>query len=601
VSGHASAQDRQRRRPLAWWLVAGAMGGLAYAALGLLASEPAGRWWAAALACVPLVALSLTAADATRRGAIALAAGSALGSLPLWVVTHWWIAAGVSPVGFGPGMLLQGSWAGVFVLAGAAAAGRWRERPTRAALALGLAWGAVEAVRGQVLLGGYPWLLLGHPMIDAPRLGLAGAVVGAYGVGCLLAVSAAGAVLAFRTRRAGAVAAALAPWGALAGLALLAPPVGEATGVRAAAVQTNVPQHSRHDWTIERQVRSFARAATLTRRAAREGAGLIVWPETMLPGPPIGEQALAELRREGLVYATDLPGLERIPATAFADDLAAIQGELGVPVLVGAVAADGLELTEADDGAIRFSHDALHNSAHLVSEGRLLPQRYDKLKLTIFGEVIPLVSRWEWLERRLLAIGARGMAFDLSPGERAVWFDLPTTPRPLRVGTPICFEIAFSGVCRRLASGGGERVHALVNLTNDGWFGQSDGGRAAHLQLARWRALELGVPIVRAANTGLSAIIDARGKLVSALPEQDADGQADGQTDGQTDGGRVRTGGAELPTRVAGVVAGQVPGRTVRPTPYTLGGHATPWVLLAGGVGAIALGLRGRSGRTGAR
>src|SRR5205085_2291523 len=77
-------------------------------------------------------------------------------------------------------------------------------------------------------------------------------------------------------------------------------------------------------------------------------------------------------------------------------------------------------------------------------------------------------------------------------------------------------EATKPGLCRRLISGEGDQPRVIVNLTNDGWFGWFNPGRWQHLQIARWRAVELGVPVVRAANTGVSAAIDGRGRLMKA-------------------------------------------------------------------------------------
>lgn len=570
------------------WSLVGFAAGLLYAVLGFLAFEPL-AWWPLAIAApMPLMALAVVLSTRTRRAQWRAAAGAWVGSLPLWVLTHAWIF-NVSPVGFFPGMLLQGAWAGLFVLL-AAIALRGRTGPIALAFTLAFTWSLIEVVRGSVLFGGYPWLLIGHPLIDAPLVANSGAVVGAYGVGFALAISAAGLVSLMRGRDRWAPASALLalPWVALWALGLMAPPVAQPPGVRVAIVQTNVPQDNRAQWTIEDQVRLFGGFMDLT-LLAHDKADMVVWPETMLPGPPISTEALETMRQFGLVYPTEIEGLEELPATAFADNVLALHAELGVPMLVGAVGVEGLRLREDGDGGIIQEHDALYNSVHLFAQGRLSDRRYDKLRLTIFGEVLPLISRWEWLERIFLVLGARGMAFDLDAGNAPQWFDVPLSQgRMLRVGTPICFESAYAGVNRTLARGAGQRVDALVNLTNDGWFGSSDAGRAMHLRLARWRALENGVPIVRAANTGMSAIIDARGRIVPT----------DAQTLSDPGGKTYRTGKATLQTRRAQVVFGQLPGATASPTYWSRLGFMTPWLLGLVGLGVVTRGVlfgRGRA------
>lgn len=533
------------------------------------------------LAPVPLMAMGLFVSRAGRRAVWRAAAGAWVGSLPLWVITHAWMFK-VSPVGFFPGMLLQGSYAGLFVLL-AAIAVRGRGGPVATAFALALIWSFVEVFRGSVLFGGYAWLLVGHPLIDAPYVFKSGAVLGAYGVGLAVAISGAGLVLLAQSREdvwRRAVVVVL-PWLAMVLLGQLAPAAGQPTGARAAIIQTNVPQDNRMSWSMDDQVRLFENFAGMT-ESARGTADFIVWPETMLPGPAISPQALEEMRGFGLVYATEIPGLEQLPATIFADETAALQRDIGAPMIVGAAGVDGLRLSSTSDGYVAEDRAALYNSAHLFIDGRLSATRYDKLKLTIFGEVLPLVSRWDWLERQLLAIGAGGMRFDLDAGRRPVWFDVPLVEGgSIRVGTPICFEVAYAGVSRKLARGGGDRVDALVNLTNDGWFSTSDSGRAMHLKLARWRALENGVPIVRAANTGISTIIDAHGRLA---PTQTTQPEGPGDH-------AIGTAGQRFATRTPQVVVGDVPGRTTKATPFSRLGHLTPWLVFFAGLVVLVRGL----------
>lgn len=562
------------------WALFGGAAGFAYAILGLLASEPLAWWPFALVAPAPLMAIAMFASKAGRRAIWRTAAGAWVGSLPLWVITHAWMFK-VSPVGFFPGMLLQGSWAGVFVLL-AAIAVRGRGGPVLTVFLLAMTWSFVEVFRGSILFGGYAWLLAGHPLIDAPIISASGAWVGAYGVGFTVALSAAALTLLARLRddlpRMAILAAA--PLLVLLGLGFVAPKPGQPTGARVAIVQTNVPQDNRMAWAMEDQVRLFDEFAAMT-VSARGNADLVVWPETMLPGPPISPQALIEMRRFGLVYVVDMPERDRIDATYFADEALELHEAIGVPMIIGATGMDGLRLSTTGEGEVIQDYDGLYNSAHLLVGGGLEAARYDKLQLTIFGEVLPLVSRWDWLEEKLLLIGAGGMRFDLEAGKKPVWFDVPTPTGPMRVGTPICFEVAYAGVSRRLARGNGDRVDALVNLTNDGWFSTSDSGRAMHLKLARWRALENGVPIVRAANTGISTIIDSRGKIASneaTMPEGPGSHS-------------ISTAGKTFATRTPQVVFGEVPGRTTRATPFSSIGFLTPWLLFLAGLLVLARGM----------
>jgi apolipoprotein N-acyltransferase len=208
---------------------------------------------------------------------------------------------------------------------------------------------------------------------------------------------------------------------------------------------------------------------------------------------------------------------ERVATTYFYDALMALSREVGVPMLVGAVGVEGLRFEETGEG-VRSRVDGRYNSVFLVEDGRVARARYDKMELTPFGEVMPGISAWPWLERQVMAIGAGGMSFDLRAGRRGRVFEIDGADGRFGVATPICFEATIGGQCRRLMRGEGDaRAGVMVNVTNDGWFGGFDAGRRHHLLSARWRCLELRTPLVRAANTGISASIGASGRVHAAL------------------------------------------------------------------------------------
>ncbi len=163
-------------------------------------------------------------------------------------------------------------------------------------------------------------------------------------------------------------------------------------------------------------------------------------------------------------------------------------------------------------------------------------ERYDKVDLTPFGEVIPYVWRFPALQDKIVSLGAAGMAFNLTPGTAPM--TLPVKVRgesgvaavgEVQAAMPICFEGTRAGLCRWLVCDGSRlRAPVIFNLSNDGWFGRFTGGREQHLQAARWRCVELGVPMVRAVNTGISAAIDHRGRIMERGPT----GKADVDTEG---------------------------------------------------------------------
>jgi apolipoprotein N-acyltransferase len=203
-------------------------------------------------------------------------------------------------------------------------------------------------------------------------------------------------------------------------------------------------------------------------------------------------------------------------------------------MLIGEEGIDNLRLSEGESG-VKIEQDARYNSVYLVRNGEIQRDRgtngpatrYDKIHLTPFGETMPGISRWKWLEQQMLNFGGRGLKFDLGVGSRYTRFEIPLDTQPtglqrpaaLRAVTPICFEVTDSELCRRLVYEGSVRkADVIASVTNDGWFSWSDATRRQHLQIARWRCVELGVPMIRAANTGISAIVQSDGSISKELP-----------------------------------------------------------------------------------
>jgi apolipoprotein N-acyltransferase len=131
---------------------------------------------------------------------------------------------------------------------------------------------------------------------------------------------------------------------------------------------------------------------------------------------------------------------------------------------------------------------------------------YDKVHLVPFGEYLPFQTQMERLGFQQLTKVAGGFI----PGRQRRMISLPGAPPMLPL---VCYEIIFPAEAVPV----GERPGWLVNLTNDGWFGQSP-GPYQHLQQSRVRAIEQGLPLVRAANTGISAVVDPLGRMVRSLP-----------------------------------------------------------------------------------
>jgi apolipoprotein N-acyltransferase len=523
-----------------WWH--GVLAGLAYGVLMVLALPPAGLWILALAAPLPLAWLvERTTGRSGRRGLWA-----ALGVLPFWLFEQVWVM-NISAAGYLPmcAYLSMYTWALVW------ACGRIRQRFPTAPLAVifPAVWIAVDFLRGEIAFHGYPWYYVSHPLIDAASVAWIAALLGVYAVTWLV-VAVAAAAIDLRSIDRKRQKTAMVTLGAAAAVVVVGVGWNLVAGsnagplARVAVVQTNIPQDNKNLWTGEQKTRDWARFEDLMTRAASEGArpDLIVLPETMFPGPTLDPRSLLRDREQNLsVNSVDPPQ----PTTYFADRLQAIQQRLGAPVLIGALGYDEFRWLQTRDASWIRVYKAVYNSALLVDDGRVLEERYDKLHLTPFGEEMPYFSAWPWLQRQLLSLGAEGMAFELSRGRGPVVLQVGCRDgRVLRVATPICFEATMAELCRSLVFKGGERrADLLINLSNDGWFGGWDAGRRQHLQLARWRCLELGTPMVRAANTGISALIDTRGRIVKA--------------------GVV---GSANPARVDGVLVVDVP----RPGPVTL-------------------------------
>jgi apolipoprotein N-acyltransferase len=542
-------------------------------------------WPAALLAIVPLVWIAgglerahrhLLANGASRRQISRCSVRTlllvTLGVMPLYIYQlHWLIpvtAVGYVPMAFGMALFAAG-----FVVLTAEIRGRLPRLPM--ALVVGMVWAALEVFRGELAFSGYAWFLIAHPLIDAPILPLPAAVLGTYFVSFLVAVLA-GSLgdLWFGQagqRRAGvaSLAAVLLAWGG----ALLAPRGGSEGDplLRVAMIQTNIPQDNKVAWTPEQKLRDFERFMELTEAAATQDPrpDVIIWPESMFPGA-LDPQAVAEQRDVGLIYMLDprIVGRSRMLATEYHDRLLDLHRETGVAMLIGVIGLDNLRLNIDPEGRIRPSVDRQFNSVMLLTGGEVHPVRYDKLRLTPFGEVMPYISQWPWLERQLMAIGARGMRFDLSPGSEARTFELTAADGTLvAAATPICFEVTKPRLNHLLlGTVPPERPRFLVNATNDGWFGAFEGGRRQHLQISRWRSLENGIPMVRAANTGISAWIDGQGRVVKAGPDQGPASQSDG----------VLT--AYLRPAVGGTI-------------YSRVGDVFAWMALAGGCGFVLVAL----------
>ncbi len=485
------------------------------AALFCVAWEPVGLWWAIALAPAPLVLVVAWRDGRGRTVAPGWRTYAAVGAVSVakWLVLDAWMVQITEA-----GMPALAVYCTAYDLLALWLLGRlarrtaaWGEVPW--AVLVPLAFGAVEVLRALILFHGYPWFRWGHPLVEWPALVQGADVVGEV-FASIIALAIGGAIADAWTGRArggaivaGSLVACSLTYG---GWRLSQAPTAPGPGVL--AVQTNLETSNKVVWAASRQVKDIPAFADLTLRAAADAQArgqvpaLAAWPETMLAGFGLEPGTIALQESEGL-----------FPGDRFQRIVAATAGRIGVPLLVGSPAFVGLRTTGQ-----RYAWDRQFNSAYLVNAPQPPYPRYDKVFLAPFGETMPYISEWKWLEQALLSVGAKGMTFDLDVGGEPVRFDVPWQGGTVRVATPICFEDAMSWVCRDLvfpASAGRERgADLLVNLTNDGWFGWFDGGRAQHLQLARFRCIETRTPMVRVANTGACAGVDSSGRVVALPP-----------------------------------------------------------------------------------
>jgi apolipoprotein N-acyltransferase len=409
------------------------------------------------------------------------------------VLFHWFIVVTVGyggmPLGLGLlSPLLPAFWVAQFSALFAALWARCAHR-TGAVVWGACAWVAVDWLRGW-FLGGFPWATLGYalhqdlPLLAFTRWG------GVYALSFLAA--AVGLALARVVLRLFAPTAFGAPGSrpgvarSLAAIALalaLAHALGASLGgdglagagsVRIAAVQGNIDQGEK--WDADRRERILETYLRLSDVAAERGAEWIVWPETALPGslewdPDLRQRVAALARRHGVVL---------------------IVGGMGVEFEAG-----------------RDAPSAYFDSAFVVGADGEIGARYDKTQLVPFGEFVPLRG----LLGRVFHSLARGLAAtDVTPGRAPHALELPApgaVESPLRVGVPICYELIFPDLVRRFVADG---AGVLLAVTNDAWYGRT-GAPHQFLAMTAMRSAETGRFTVRAANTGISAIIDDRGRV----------------------------------------------------------------------------------------
>jgi len=335
-------------------------------------------------------------------------------------------------------------------------------------------WLAGEWLRGN-LFTGFPWNLVGYSWAFSDVMSQAVSLFGTYGLS-LLTVFIAVLPLTLINRP----AKSLSTWGGLVmALALLAVQFGFGYGrladagptqfhdIRVRLVQTNIQQKDK--WRPDLRTENFVKHLMLSERPGGKDIDLLVWPETAVPyyldEDPYRTVMMGRIIKPGGFIVTGVPRREILP-----------------------------------DGSRRF-----FNSLLVIGADGAVRDTFDKFHLVPFGEYVPFHDLLKKLGIEKLVEGAG----DFSPGQGLQSINLAglASMSPL-----ICYEVIFPGQ----VIPEGPRPDFIMNVTNDAWYGRSS-GPYQHLMITRFRAIEEGLPVLRAAGTGISAIIDAHGRVVQKL------------------------------------------------------------------------------------
>jgi apolipoprotein N-acyltransferase len=357
----------------------------------------------------------------------------------------------------------------------------WTRGATRI-LALAVTLTATEWLRGP-LFSGFPWNAFGYALTVPLALAQSASVVGIWGLTFIAIVVAASPATLTDDRSETrlpwlplalgiAVLAGLGGWGALR---LQHTPTEFVDGVRLRIMQPNLQQDVRFNYAARQQV--MERYITLSNQAPGPGsrgvhdATLLIWPESPFPFVLTHEPgALAQITQLLSPSTVLITGAIRVAETS---------GQSG---------------------------PRAYNSMYVIGSDGSILDVYDKVHLVPFGEYLPFQRFLEKLGLQNLTKQVGGF----TPGERHRLIAVPGAPLALPL---ICYEVIFPGEEMPPE----ERAGWIVNVTNDAWFGNST-GPFQHLEQSRVKAIEEGLPVVRAANTGISAVVDPVGRVVNSLP-----------------------------------------------------------------------------------
>ena len=340
----------------------------------------------------------------------------------------------------------------------------------KAAFTLPVAWVAFDFIRS-FLFSGFAWAMLGHSQFRTLPLIQIADLAGVYGITLLIILA---NIVLHRALR--AVSGAGVPYPVKSALILLILMLGtlfygfnslngadraDSKPLRVALIQGNIPQDVK--WSPAFREHTLDTYERLTREAAKGGVDLIVWPESAVPfffqDEPLQAERIRNLARE-----------------------------LNACLLFGSPAHE-----------LRNGRSTFLNSAFMISPRGETVGRADKMHLVPFGEYVPLGNILTFINKIVVGIG------DFAPGERAVTLDTGST----KLGVQVCYEVIFPELARQYVQAG---ARVLVAITNDAWFGRSS-APYQHLAISTFRAIETRTPLIRAANTGVTAIVDQNGHI----------------------------------------------------------------------------------------
>ncbi len=391
-----------------------------------------------------------------------------------WIATAFTYQAKMPPwLGWVAVVLLSAFLALYIGLAALAARGLVR-RPGARVLVLAAAWMAGEWLRGHVL-SGFAWNPLGVAWLPALGVAQLASLFGGLGLSALMVLAGGAVWLSCPSPQGRGMLRAALVFAAICGVALSSRylgPAGPETGPPIHLIQPDIGQGEKYDAAVDEAHLQRYLGLTAQALAAHPDAppSLVVWSESAV-----------------LDTVDDNPALRsRLAAVLRPGDLLLFGGVAVVRDVGGSVTA-------------------VTNSLFALDHGARLLGRYDKAHLVPLGEYVPA-------RRLMTAIGLARLApgdLDFAPGPGPQTLALPGFPA---AGVQICYEIIFPAEVIDEA----HRPAWLVNISNDAWFGPT--GPPQHLAQARLRAIEEGLPVARATPTGMNALVDARGRLLAALP-----------------------------------------------------------------------------------